>query len=140
MVSTVPGDMKKTVLDAWNGYHSFPLAPSARDATTFITKWGRYRYLSDPMGFHTAEDAYTRYFDDITNEKTDKIRCVDEFTFAKNEVEFDGFLVTSTGVKPTAKIVYAISKFPTPQNITGMRSWFGLINQVAEEKQQILLG
>ena len=40
LMSTVPGDMKKTVLDAWNGYHSIPFAPSARDATTFITEWG----------------------------------------------------------------------------------------------------
>ena len=52
VVSTVPGDMKKTVSDAWNGYHSIPLT--------------------------NVGDVYTRYFDDTTNEKTDKIRCVDD--------------------------------------------------------------
>ena len=38
LVSMVPRDKKKTVLDAWNGYHSVPLSPEARDATTFITE------------------------------------------------------------------------------------------------------
>lgn len=39
-VSVVPARIKKTVLDAWNGYHSLPLSPKAREATTFITEWG----------------------------------------------------------------------------------------------------
>ena len=36
--SIVPARTKKTVLDAWNGYHSLPLSTAARDATTFITE------------------------------------------------------------------------------------------------------
>ena len=47
-VSVVPSNTKKTVLDAWNGYHSLPLSESAKNATTFITEWGRYRYTSAP--------------------------------------------------------------------------------------------
>ncbi len=66
IASTFPPNKRKTVLDAWNGYHSLPLASSAVDATTFITEWGRYRYLRAPMGFHASGDAYTRRFDDIT--------------------------------------------------------------------------
>ena len=42
------------------------MAESARDATTFITEWGRYRYLRAPQGFHASNDAYTKRFDDIT--------------------------------------------------------------------------
>ncbi len=37
-VSTVPPHTTKTVLDAWNGYHSILLYPETRDATTFIVK------------------------------------------------------------------------------------------------------
>ena len=33
-VNTIPPNTRKTVLDAWNGYHSLPLSPEARDATT----------------------------------------------------------------------------------------------------------
>ena len=60
LASTVPKNTRKTVIDAWNGYHSLPLAPSAREATTFITEWGRYRYRQAPMGFHASGDTYTR--------------------------------------------------------------------------------
>ena len=39
---SVPHGKKKTVFDAWNGYHSVPLHPDDRHYTTFITPWGRY--------------------------------------------------------------------------------------------------
>ena len=65
----VPAGMKKTVFDAWNGYHSVALHPDDRHLTTFITSSQKY--------------------------------------------------------------LRAIRSFPTPQNITDIRSWFGLINQVA---------
>lgn len=32
--------MKKTVLDAWNGYHSLPLAPAMQNTAMFIMEWG----------------------------------------------------------------------------------------------------
>ena len=78
IVSQTPKNVLKTVLDAWNGYHSLPLSDSARDATTFITEWGRYRYKRAPMGHHSSGDAYTRRFDDITSEFERVSRCVDD--------------------------------------------------------------
>lgn len=163
-VSVVPARTKKTVLDAWNGYHSLPLSPTARDATTFITEWGRYRYLRAPQGFHASGDGYTRRFDDITVDIPRKTRCIDDtllwdgttdsafwhtldyithcgrngivfnpdkFKFACDEVEFAGFIITADGIKPSKKMTEAILNFPTPTNITGVRSWFGLVNQVS---------
>ena len=41
---TVPHNTKKSVLDAWNGYHSVAIREEDRHLTTFYTKWGRYRY------------------------------------------------------------------------------------------------
>jgi hypothetical protein len=55
----------------------------------------------------------------------------DKFTFAKETVEFAGFEITNEGIKPTDKYIEAIRNFPTPTNISEVRSWFGLINQVA---------
>ena len=78
IVSQVPSNKYKTVLDAWNGYHSLPLAKESRDATTFITEWGRYRYKRAPQGFHASGDAYTRRFDDITSKFERVSRCVDD--------------------------------------------------------------
>ena len=164
IVSVVPPGQTKSVLDAWNGYHSVLLSPDARDATTFITEWGRYRYLRAPQGFHASNDGYTKRFDDITQDFPRVARCVDDsilwdgdiassfwhtvkyirlcanngvvfnpakFHFAKETVEFAGFDVTLTGYKPTQKLLKAIGAFPSPTNITGVRSWFGLVNQVS---------
>jgi len=162
--SIVPPHTRKTVIDAWNGYHSLQLSPAARDATTFITEWGRYRYLRAPQGFHAAGDGYTRCFDDITVDVLRKTKCIDDtilwddditksfwhtidyvalcaengvvfnpkkFQFARKEVEFAGFSITETGIKPSKSLLDAILNFPTPANITDARSWFGLVNQVA---------
>jgi hypothetical protein len=55
----------------------------------------------------------------------------EKFMFAKETVEFAGFEITLEGIRPTDKYIEAIRNFPTPTNISEVRSWFGLINQVA---------
>ena len=54
-----------------------------------------------------------------------------KFKFCQREVVFAGFTVTPTGLKPSPSTLKAISEFPTPQNTTDVRSWFGLVRQVA---------
>ncbi|MCG7876793.1 MAG: hypothetical protein N0C90_10735, partial [Candidatus Thiodiazotropha endolucinida] len=44
LADRVPQSTKKTVTDAWNGYHSVPICEEDRHITTFITPWGGYRY------------------------------------------------------------------------------------------------
>ena len=160
----VPAEKYKSGLDAWNGYHSILLDPKFKDFFTFIIKWGRFRYLRCPQGFHGSGDIYTHHFDEITKDFVDKIRQVDDsclwkstieemfwhvmkyihhchvngvifnhkkFVFCRMELEFSGFLLTADGIKPSPRIVDAIQKFPTPKNLTGIRSWFGLVNQVS---------
>ena len=61
----VPQNTKKTVTDAWNGYHSVPIREEDRHVTTFITPWGRYRYRVAPQGFLASGDAYTQRFDSL---------------------------------------------------------------------------
>ena len=53
-----------------------------------------------------------------------------KFQFAQKEVEYLGFTITSTSVKPSSTYLQAIRDFPRPRDTTGIRSWFGLINQV----------
>ena len=162
--SAVPSNTKKTVCDAWNGYHSVQIREEDRDFTTFITPWGRYRYKTAPQGYLAAGDAYTRRYDEIISDVENKTKCVDDtilwannlsdiffstceflakcgnngitlnpkkFQFGKDEVEFAGFEITSNSIKPCNKFLKAITEFPTPNDITGIRSWFGLINQVS---------
>ena len=46
-------------------------------------------------------------------------------------VTFAGFEITPDHVRPCQQYLDAIRHFPRPQNITDMRSWFGLVNQVS---------
>ena len=59
----------------------------------------------------------------------------DKFQFSEEEVKFTAFHVTNNGVKPLAKYLNAIQEFPRPANITDVRAWFGLVNQVARYGQ-----
>ena len=76
--SVVPKEMKKTTIDAWNGYHSILIREEDRHLTTFITPWGRYRYRTAPMGYLCAGDAYTHRYDQITMGFPQLTRCVDD--------------------------------------------------------------
>ena len=55
----------------------------------------------------------------------------EKFQFASADVEFAGFQITRTEVKPLPKYLNAIASFPRPSNITDVRAWFGLVNQVS---------
>ena len=161
---SVPHGTKKTVLDAWNGYHSVPIRPEDRHLTTFITPWGRYRYKTAPQGYAASGDGYTRRYDEIVSHLPRKTKCVDDvllwsdsieesyhqtvewldicgrsgillnakkFVFARDEVEFAGFEITSNSVRPCRRYLESIRGFAAPKTITDVRSWFGLLNQVS---------
>lgn len=53
----------------------------------------------------------------------------DKFMFAEDIVEFAGFEMSLNTVHPCEKYFIALRDFPTPENITDIRSWFGLVNQ-----------
>ena len=45
-------------------------------------------------------------------------------------VEFAGYIVSSSGVKPSTKCLEAIADFPIPTDVTAVRSFLGLCNQL----------
>jgi hypothetical protein len=47
-------------LDAASGFDQIPLDTSARDFTTFLTLFGRYRFKRLPMGVNIAPEIYQR--------------------------------------------------------------------------------
>ena len=55
-----------------------------------------------------------------------------KFDFAVKEAKFAGYIVGPSGVSSVPAKVEAIAKFPKPTNITEMRSFFGLVNQLAD--------
>ena len=168
LARSIPHHKKKTIFDAWNGYHGVVLAEEDKDYTIFITPWGRYRYKVAPQGYIASGDAYTRRYDNIIAGVKNIIKCIDDsllwsdntedsftqavqyldlcghngiilnptkFTFGADEVEFAGFEITNTNVRPCDKFLRAILDFPTPLNLTDIRSWFGLVNQVLHYAQ-----
>ena len=50
--------------------------------------------------------------------------------FAEEEVEFCGFTINSAGYTADDKKIRAIKLFPTPSNVTDLRSFLGLVNQL----------
>ena len=54
-----------------------------------------------------------------------------KYQFGK-KVKFAGYILTNEGVSPDPEKVAAIKNFPTPQNHTDVRSWFGLTNRFSE--------
>ena len=83
----IPQNTWKTVTDAWNGYHSVPLRESDRHLTTFITPFGRWRYIRAPQGFLSSGDGYNRRFDAILSEFHRKERCVDDTVHYDTDLE-----------------------------------------------------
>ena len=58
-----------------------------------------------------------------------------KFQFAKRSADFAGFHISETDIEPLPKYLDAIRDFPTPTSTTDIRSWFGLVNQVANYAQ-----
>ena len=59
----------------------------------------------------------------------------DKFQFCQREVAFAGFNISDQRVEPLPKYLNAIRMFPTPKTSTDIRSWFGLVNQLATYAQ-----
>ena len=55
----------------------------------------------------------------------------DKFQFCQDQIEFAGLKVSKTNLMPSDKMLEAIRNFPKPTDITGVRAWFGLVNQAA---------
>ena len=168
LARSVPPSHYKTVMDAWNGFHSVPIREEDRHLTTFCTPWGLYRYKRAPQGYLSSGDGYDRRFADICAHIQRMQRCRDDtllhdksmsehwwriiefldlcgtngivlnsekFQFCASSVDFAGFRINDDTVEPLPKYLEAIRDYPTPQNITDIRSWFGLVNQVSHYSQ-----
>lgn len=83
----IPKDTYKTVLDAFNGYHSVAIAEKDRHLTTFITEWGRLRYRTAPQGYLASGDGYTHRFDLVTQGVKNVHRNIDDSLLHQNSIQ-----------------------------------------------------
>ena len=84
---SIPPNTFKTVLDCWNGFHSCPLRESDRHLTTFITPFGRFRYITAPQGYLASGDGYTRRYDEIISDVERKTKVVDDTALWDEDLE-----------------------------------------------------
>ena len=75
---TIEAKSWRTVIDAWNGYHSLVIHKDDRGLTTFITPWGVFRYVRAPQGFLSSGDGYNRRMDEILQGLERLARCTDD--------------------------------------------------------------
>ena len=91
------------------------------------------RCIDDTLLYdNTIEEAFHRAceFLDLCG-KNGVVLNPKKFQFAEENVDFVGFTITSSGVQPTKDFVASIMNFPTPANLTDVRSWFGAVAQVS---------
>ena len=55
----------------------------------------------------------------------------------QQHVRFAGFEVTEGGYRIDPELLQAIAAFPTPQTLTDLRSFFGLVNQIASFSEEV---
>ena len=60
-----------------------------------------------------------------------------KFQFARYKAKFAGYIVSRDGVEADPDKVDAIAKFPRPENVTQMRSFMGLVQQLADFSAEI---
>lgn len=63
----------------------------------------------------------------------------DKLVFAESSVKFGGYIVDSTGFRPNPDVTQAIQQFLSPENITDLRAFFGLCQQVGNFSNHIAL-
>ena len=83
----ISGGVYKTKTDAWNGYHSCPLAEEDREYTMFITEFGRYRYRVAPQGFLASDDGYNQRYARLLENMEQHTRCVDDLAMWDENLE-----------------------------------------------------
>ncbi len=108
----IPSNTWKSVFDAVDGYHSVELDAKSSRLTTFMTNWGRYRYLRFPQGHCAAGDAFVGRVQQIMAQIPRMVRIVDDMCIFDESIEsafWHAWDVLTTCAKNG--IVLNISKF-----------------------------
>lgn len=152
-------------LDAKAGYWQVPISKEDQVLTTFITPWGRYKFLRAPMGLSVSGDEYNRRGDDALQGCNNTVKVVDDvlvydreyqqhlnhiwdvlkqclkygvtlnpdkFFFAEQSIEYCGYQLSEEGFLPDKGKLSAIKNFKIPGNITELRSFMGVVNQLGQ--------
>ena len=76
-----------TKLDALKGYHQCPLDDASQILTTFITPFGRFKYLRAPYGISSISEHYNRRMDEAFAGLSGYRRIVDDVVIYDSDQE-----------------------------------------------------
>ena len=103
-------------MDAIHGYFQLVLDEELSRLTMLLLPSGRYRYLHLPMGLSSLSDKWCRHSDTVLEELPYARKIVDD---------------SSHGIKPDPERIKGLTTFPAPWDISGVRSFLGLANQLS---------
>ena len=75
-----------TSFDAVKGYHQCPLDKASQDLTTFITPFGRFKFLRAPFGLSSISEHYNRRMDEAFTGLQDFRKIVDDVIVYDNNI------------------------------------------------------
>ena len=161
----ISGGKYFSTIDCNSGFHQLLLTKESSKLTTFITPFGRYRYLRLCMGICSAPEVFSRrvsqildgvlgvavLMDDICVSGKTKAEHDERLTkvlnllkeagltlnpkkcqFNRTTIKYLGYIVDGNGIRPDNKKLEAIKEYPTPKNITELRRFLGMVNQLAK--------
>ena len=76
-----------TVIDALKGYHQCPLDQQSQPLTTFITPFGRFKYLRAPYGISSISEHYNHRMTEAIKGLSRFRRVVDDFVIYDGNIE-----------------------------------------------------
>lgn len=133
-------DIKKTAITTPFGLFEFPLMSfglrnAAQTFQRFLDEVLRdldfvYVYIDDIMIASETEEEHEEHLR-LVFERLEKYGLVINVTksvFGVDEIEFLGYTVNSTGVKPPVSKVQDISNYKQPQTVKSLRRFLGMIN------------
>ena len=95
----------------------------------------KVRCVDDAAMWTVGDDVATHFKKVVayldTCAKNNIVLNPNKFQFCQDTVDFAGFKISPTSLMPSDKMLESIRNFPTPTDISGVRAYFGLVNQVA---------
>ena len=137
-----PSAMEKTAFITHQGLYEFTVLPFGlcNSPSTFqrlmehILRGLNWKtcliYIDDIIVFSTSFRDHLQHLEEVfrrlrqANVKLKPSKC----SFARSQVEYLGHLVSKHGVRPNPAKITAVTEFPVPTNVKGVRSFLGLAN------------
>ena len=137
MLDELHGSIIFSKIDLKSGYHQIRIKEGDEWKTAFKTNFGLYEWLVMPFRLTNAPSTFMRLMNHALRDCIGKYVVVyfdDILVYSKNLEDhlshlrevFLGFVVNKKGVHVDPEKIKAIQKWPTPQNVSDVRSFHGL--------------